>query len=640
MVSRDDATRRVDLALASIGVPQGMQSPPPDADSWFHRAAILRDAEAGACASDAESAGTPQRPSSRATPSRRADGTPSPLVPSAAGQARAPLYAADIEQPRTLRQGQPLVRIRRIFAHEAAEPLLAASEEHGSAASDGGGGGGSPRAIPRRNTWGHESLQPQRGLKGRVGGGVRAALMLNNIRLVQELREARQATHGTPPEPSASPEPCGDILLWLCASSLFAFDIFSRLQLNVIMPQLLADYATDETTLSGALGSAWLLAYACAQLPVGLLYDSAGPHRVLSLSAALCAAGGLLFASARTVPLACAGRVLNGVGCGGGFLGVVVAASTFRPENVGLVLGVASVCGFGLGAFGAGTPFKALVGSAGWRAATAMGAALPAAICLALLPSALRSSCCRGRRVPPAERLASPPGGKAPARPSGLALIRAAAAQPNVWLCGLLGGGLDAQASTLFGLLGFSLLTQADGWPPARAALAMSLVALPVGLANFAGSAACSWVRSRAARFGLVACHGLLGLGGLLLLALPGAGAGGAWAGLAMVSLSIGGEGTLWVVIAEAIADEGNGGAVGGLVNALTMLVDALAQPACAYMLGRRRGARAAGGGTGAAMAAPYEPLDLQLGLAPLALLYVGVVVCAAAVALRARRAE
>ena len=88
--------------------------------------------------------------------------------------------------------------------------------------------------------------------------------------------------------------------------------------------------------------------------------------------------------------------------------------------------------------------------------------------------------------------------------PSMLELVCAAASQPAVWLWGMLGGALDAQSNVLFGLLGYTLLTDGERWPAQRAAIAMSLVSVPVGLACFAGSAACARVRTPRARCALI----------------------------------------------------------------------------------------------------------------------------------------
>jgi MFS family permease len=551
----------------------------------------------------------------------------------------------------------------------------------------------------RRNTWGSEHSRASRAAEE----GVHAMLVTQTCKLVHRIRESQSGTSSpllSPRfDPSRQPSPQqkprgppaggasvseaslvtpaqGDLLLWTCATTFFMYDMFARLQLNVIMPELLADFDSDAATISSAFGSAWFMAYAAMQLPVGILFDSVGPHRIIAIFAALCALGTLVFASAHTVALACAGRVLTGVGCGGAFLGIVVAASTFAGDRMGFMLGVSSVTGFGLGAFGAAAPFRMLIGRFGWRVATMLSTALPALVCVALLPGACNP---QRVRVPPAASSggadkAESMGASFPAsETSVLAQIRAAASQPSVWLWGLLGGGLDAQCNVIFGLLGFSLLTgaaprrpgvrgtpararhptrarsraraslcsqtawpfasDANGWSAPRAALAMSLISVPVGLSNFAGSAVCSWIQSTRARCSLVIAFAVLGLGGLGLLAWVNSSELAAWVGLTAIALSIGGEGTLWVMVAEGIADDRAGGAVGGLVNTLIVLVDALAQPMCAYIVGRRRAALESADGAGDDTSPlPYSAADFRAGFVPLALLYGLVIVCAHAV--------
>jgi len=430
------------------------------------------------------------------------------------------------------------------------------------------------------------------------------------------------------------------------------------------------------------------MAYAALQLPVGVLFDALGPHRIICVFSALCVAGALLFASAGSVPLACAGRVLTGAGSGGAFLGIVVASSTFPGERMGIALGFSSIAGFGLGAFSAAAPFKGLCLAVGWRRATILTAALPAAITLALLPAACSSSG-PGPRGATASSAAPVQVAQSEAGVPALSpweAVRSAMSQRTVWLWGILGGGLDAQSNVVFGLLGYSVLRDGSGWEPETAALAISLVSLPLGLSNFAGSAVCSFVRTTCARCRLLMALAALGFAGIYLLIWTNKSRALTCVGLALIALSVGGEGTLylrslrtrlrtaasccgrqprwlpmtwgpalslarvlplllclgppsiahrWVMVAEGMNDDSAGGAVGGLVNTLMVLVDALAQPLCGWLT-----ALAAGGPQdsssrdegGPASPARLTMDDFRRGLAPLMALYVVVVLCAFAV--------
>ncbi|KAJ1628356.1 hypothetical protein T492DRAFT_875323 [Pavlovales sp. CCMP2436] len=88
-----------------------------------------------------------------------------------------------------------------------------------------------------------------------------------------------------------------------------------------------------------------------------------------------------------------------------------------------------------------------------------------------------------------------------------------------------------------------------------------------MGISSFGGSAVCSWLRSTHERCWLVIALALLC--GLLLLTLTRA-IILAWAGLLLVAVSIGGEGTLWAMIAEQTSSlRAGGGLISGLVNTL-----------------------------------------------------------------------
>mmetsp|Transcript_14532 Transcript_14532/g.36902 ORF Transcript_14532/g.36902 Transcript_14532/m.36902 type:complete len:119 (-) Transcript_14532:25-381(-) len=89
------------------------------------------------------------------------------------------------------------------------------------------------------------------------------------------------------PEGELEPRRRGDFLLWLCASAFFTYDIFARLQLIVILLELLVNFETDPATVGTLFGSAWFWAYALLQIPVGWFFDTIRPYRVVALFSGL-----------------------------------------------------------------------------------------------------------------------------------------------------------------------------------------------------------------------------------------------------------------------------------------------------------------------------------------------------------------
>ncbi|NOQ52071.1 MAG: MFS transporter, partial [Desulfuromonadaceae bacterium] len=81
----------------------------------------------------------------------------------------------------------------------------------------------------------------------------------------------------------------------------------------VIAPDLVADLGLTPADL-GLLTSAYFLAFAAFQLPLGLLLDRFGPRRVESALLLFAAAGALLFARAESLLGLIVGRALIGLG--------------------------------------------------------------------------------------------------------------------------------------------------------------------------------------------------------------------------------------------------------------------------------------------------------------------------------------
>ncbi|HTS54553.1 MAG TPA: MFS transporter [Burkholderiales bacterium] len=84
----------------------------------------------------------------------------------------------------------------------------------------------------------------------------------------------------------------------------------------VIAPDLVADFALSADQL-GLLTSAYLLAFAAFQLPLGLLLDRFGPRRTDASLLLIAALGALVFALAHQLPSLIVGRALIGLGVSG-----------------------------------------------------------------------------------------------------------------------------------------------------------------------------------------------------------------------------------------------------------------------------------------------------------------------------------
>lgn len=134
----------------------------------------------------------------------------------------------------------------------------------------------------------------------------------------------------------------------------------------VMAPDLVRDLALDPGSL-GLLTAAYFLAFAAAQLPLGMLLDRYGPRRVESSLLLFAAAGAMLFARATTIGELMLGRALIGFGVSACLMAAFKAFSEwFPPGKLPFTNGIQMVSG-GFGALAATTPVELALQLTDWR---------------------------------------------------------------------------------------------------------------------------------------------------------------------------------------------------------------------------------------------------------------------------------
>jgi MFS family permease len=155
-----------------------------------------------------------------------------------------------------------------------------------------------------------------------------------------------------------------------------------------LAPQLVAALALTPGQL-GLLTSAFFLAFALAQLPVGIALDRWGPARVQLPMLMLAGVGALAFAGGQTFTQLLVARALIGLGLGGCFMSAVKAISTWiAPARLPSVQGYLIAVG-GLGAASATLPVRLALHYMDWRGLflwLALAAALTGILIRALSP--------------------------------------------------------------------------------------------------------------------------------------------------------------------------------------------------------------------------------------------------------------
>jgi predicted MFS family arabinose efflux permease len=153
----------------------------------------------------------------------------------------------------------------------------------------------------------------------------------------------------------------------------------------VIAPDLARDIGVNPASL-GLLTSAYFLAFAAAQLPLGVLLDRYGPRRVEAALLLFAATGAFVFAHAETITGLMIGRALIGLGVSACLMAAFKAFTLWLPpERLPLANGIQMVSG-GIGALAATTPVELSLQITDWRGVFLVlaGLTVVAALCIFL----------------------------------------------------------------------------------------------------------------------------------------------------------------------------------------------------------------------------------------------------------------
>ena len=120
-------------------------------------------------------------------------------------------------------------------------------------------------------------------------------------------------------------------------------------------------------TLLGLLGSAYFYSYAAMQLPTGLMADSWGPRKTVSVFFVLAGIGSVLMGVASNLSLAIMGRVLVGLGVSTVFVCNFKLLSEWFNSRQFVVMGGVFMAMGGIGALFSSAPLAWISNLIGWR---------------------------------------------------------------------------------------------------------------------------------------------------------------------------------------------------------------------------------------------------------------------------------
>jgi sugar phosphate permease len=157
-------------------------------------------------------------------------------------------------------------------------------------------------------------------------------------------------------------------LIFGIMASAYLAAFFHRVCPAVIALDIQETYGIS-AELIGLLASAYFYGYAFIQFPAGLLSDSFGPRKSVTLFVIVGALGSILFGLAPNLETALVGRVLVGLGAGMVFTPTMkILSSWFRVNEFTKMNAILLATG-GLGALSAAAPLALVTGWLGWRSA-------------------------------------------------------------------------------------------------------------------------------------------------------------------------------------------------------------------------------------------------------------------------------
>lgn len=151
----------------------------------------------------------------------------------------------------------------------------------------------------------------------------------------------------------------------------------------VIAPPLMADVGLSHADM-GLLSSAYFVAFACMQLPLGIWLDRYGPRRTETVLLLIAAAGAIIFATSSSLANLWIGRALIGMGVSACLMAALKGFRLwFAPQQQSRLASLMLVAGT-LGALSATIPVTLAMPLIGWRGVFWCMAALLVAVATAL----------------------------------------------------------------------------------------------------------------------------------------------------------------------------------------------------------------------------------------------------------------
>ncbi|WP_131782741.1 MFS transporter [Legionella gresilensis] len=252
----------------------------------------------------------------------------------------------------------------------------------------------------------------------------------------------------------------------VCAVGAFfyCYEFVLRIIPGALQSELSAAFGHISATTFGQLSAFYYFAYSPMQLPVGMLMDRYGPHKLLTFACLCCTLGSWMFTNISSMLVAGCGRFLVGFGSSFAFVGVLSLALSWLPKKYfSLMAGLITTLGM-LGLVYGEVKITDIAVDFGWlhvlRLMIIIGAVLTIVISLVV------------RDGPTGHKKHGYP------LPEFFMKVWHVLSSPQVWLIGLVGACLYTSLSVFGELWGKSYLEQAHHLTKVEAAKTVSAMFL------------------------------------------------------------------------------------------------------------------------------------------------------------------
>ncbi len=368
-------------------------------------------------------------------------------------------------------------------------------------------------------------------------------------------------------------------LVWGLGALFYLFGFFQRMAPAVMTDELMREFGINAAAL-GNLSGLYFYSYVAMQIPTGIIADTWGPRRLLSVGALVAGVGTVLFALSPQLFWAGVGRFLIGGSVAVAFVGLLKLSSTWFPLHLYSTVGGIAL-GFGMaGAILAGTPLRLMMNLFSWRSVM-----LLSAVFVFLLGTGIWifvRDTPREKGFADQQVQKKPAGTDPPVRY--LRGIVEVLTYPSILPLCFIPGGIVGCLLTFTGLWGVPFLTTHYGLPTSRAAAISSAALVAWGVSG----PVFGWLSDRMGnrkKIYLVGCAAsLTGCAVIFFVeALP-------MFSLTVILLMTGfssGCVVLSFAFAKESVPEALSGTVSGLINMGIMMGPTLLQPAVGWMLDR-----------------------------------------------------